>query len=87
MTRSPAARAACSTACKRRDRGLEQADVVAERLAEAAGLEKVALHVDDEKRRALERDGKRLRLGGDQGFHGPSFSARLAAPKCDRTPP
>ena len=72
----PAARAAASTACKRLDRGLEQADVVAERLAEAARLQEVALHVDDEERRALKRDGERLRLGGDQGFHGPFLAGR-----------
>ena len=63
--------------CKHRlqgfDRGLEQADVVAERLAEAARLEEVALHVDDEEGRAVELDGKRLRFSGDQGFHGLPF--------------
>ena len=35
-----------------RDRPAQQADVVAERLAEAAGLEEVALHVDDDQRGA-----------------------------------
>jgi hypothetical protein len=57
-------------------RGLEQTDVVAERLAEPARLEEIALHVDDQECRALERDGERLRLGGDQGFHGLSLAGR-----------
>ncbi len=33
----------------RRHDGLEQRDVVAEALAEAAGLDEVALHVDDDE--------------------------------------
>ena len=65
---------------QRRDRGLEQAHVVAERFAEAARLQEVALHVDDDERRTLERDGERLRFGGDQGFHG----LPLAAPDLKR---
>ena len=76
MTRRPAARAAAEHRLQRLNRGLEQADVVAERLAEAARLEEIALHVDDHERRALKRDGERLRLGGDQGFHGPPLPAR-----------
>jgi hypothetical protein len=36
---------------RRRDRATKQAHVVAEHRAESAGLEEVALHVDDEQRR------------------------------------
>ena len=45
-----------------RDGALQQRDVVAERLAEAAGLEKVALHVDDDERGRgrVKADGGRL---------------------------
>ena len=48
----------------RRDRALEQRDIVAERFAEAARLEEVALHVDDEQRRPrqVERHGLRFSL-------------------------
>ena len=38
----------------------QQRHVVAERLAEAARLEEIALHVDDEQRRAAEVDGQRV---------------------------
>ena len=51
------------------DRGLQQRHVVAERFAEAARLEKVALHVDDDERGPFELDGERLRLGGDLRYH------------------
>ena len=40
----------------RPDRGLEAAHVVAERGAEAAGLQEVALHVDDDEGGVLEFD-------------------------------
>ena len=43
------------------DRALEQRDVVAERLAEAAGLEEVALHVDDDERGAAGVEGRSAR--------------------------
>jgi hypothetical protein len=59
-------------ACRRQhradrlDRARKPADVIAERLAEAAGLHKVALHVDNDERggRPVERD--RLRLGDER---------------------
>ena len=49
-----------------RDRAAKQRDVVAERLPEAARLEEVALHVDDDQRgaRQIERDRLGLRLDG-----------------------
>ena len=40
-------------------------DVVAERFAEAARLQEIALHVDDEKRRRRPVEIDRLRLRGD----------------------
>ena len=40
-------------------------DVVAERFAEAAGLQEVALHVDDEERRGRPVEIDRLGLRGD----------------------
>ena len=52
----------------RPDRRLQPRHVVAERGAEAAGLEEIALHVDDDKRAMRKVDGKRRRLGGE--FHG-----------------
>jgi hypothetical protein len=45
------------------DRRLQTRHVVAKRFAEAAGLEKIALHIDDDQRRPVEIDGKRRRLG------------------------
>jgi hypothetical protein len=53
------------------DRAAQLRDVVAQHLAKAAGLEEVALHIDDEQaalgrpqfeRIGLGRDGRRLRL-------------------------
>ena len=41
---------------QRRDRRLQQRHVVAERLAEAAGLEKIPLHVDDDEGGVIELD-------------------------------
>ena len=46
-------------------RARELRDVVAERFAEAAGLDEVALHVDDEKRRRRPVEIDRLGLRGD----------------------
>ena len=46
----------------RRDRGAEPRHVIAERLAEAARLQEIALHVDDDERGAAEIDHDRLRL-------------------------
>ncbi len=39
--------------------------VVAEHLAEPAGLEEIALHVDDDERAMLGREVERIRLGCD----------------------
>ena len=71
----------------RPDGSLELGDVVAERLAEAARLEEVALHVDDDERTAVERD---VECGG----FGEQANARHAALLCsvpksrlDRTVP
>jgi hypothetical protein len=47
----------------RRNRGAQQADVVAEALAEAPGLQKIPLHVDNEERGARGLDLDRKRLG------------------------
>ena len=55
----------------RADRGLQQRDVVTERFAEPAGLEEIALHVDDDERSAIELDCNRLRLGDNLSFHHP----------------
>ena len=60
------ARAASSTLASAADRRLEPRHVVAERRAEAAGLQKVALHVDDDERRAIEIDRQRRRFGLDR---------------------
>src|SRR5580704_10738995 len=46
-----------------RDGGLQPGHVIAERGAEPAGLEEIALHVDDDERRAVKLDGQRCRLG------------------------
>ena len=48
---------------------LEQRHVVAERLAEPAGLEKVALHVDDEERGLRPVEVNRRGLGGQTIAH------------------
>ena len=45
------------------DRRLQAGHVIAKRFAKAAGLEEIALHVDDHQRGAVEIDGKRRRLG------------------------
>jgi hypothetical protein len=47
----------------RRDHRLQRRDIVAERLAEAAGLDEVALHVDDDERRRLRVEVEFVRLG------------------------
>ena len=52
---------------RRLDRGLEQADIVAEGFAESARLEKIALHVDDDQRGTVDVQSDRLRFGGDGG--------------------
>ena len=56
MTSMPRAARRVEQRAARLDGRAQQRDVVAERLAEAAGLEEVALHVDDhERRRAADR--------------------------------
>ena len=54
---------------QRLHRRLQPRHVVAERFAKSARLQEVALHVDDEQRRAVERDAERLRFGRDQNLH------------------
>ena len=49
----------------RRNDRLQQADVVAETRAEAARLDEVALHVDDDERGRLALEAEGERLGGD----------------------
>ena len=56
---SSSARHGATAAC-------EQRHVVAERLAEPAGLEEIALHVDDHERRRARIDRDRFGLGVDQ---------------------
>jgi hypothetical protein len=50
ITIIPIVRASVEHAPARRDHRLQRRDVVAERLAEAARLDEVALHVDDDER-------------------------------------
>ena len=47
----------------RRDGGLQPRHVIAQRGSKPAGLEEIALHVDDDERCAVELDGQRCRLG------------------------
>jgi hypothetical protein len=46
----------------RSDGGLETRNVVAERGTEAAGLQEIALHINDDERRSIGIDGNRRRL-------------------------
>ncbi len=46
----------------RLDRAAQQPDIVTQRIAEAARLQKVALHVDDHQRTMLRRKGEWIRL-------------------------
>ena len=66
ITSMPAARAASSTALQGATAALEQRHIVAERFPEAARLEEVALHVDDDECGAseIERYGFGLSLDG-----------------------
>ena len=52
--------------CDRLHRPRQLRDIIAERFAEAAGLHEIALHVDDDQRRARPVQIDRLRLGGDR---------------------
>ena len=74
-TGTPASRTAVEQALRRRARSpASRRDVVAQGRAEAAGLEEVALHVDDDQRRVGARKGEGRGQGGD-GRHGQkSFS-------------
>ncbi len=65
----PVSRAALQDVADRFDRRLQQRDVVAERGAEAARLQEVALHVDDDERRPADVDLKRIRFGLDPDWH------------------
>jgi hypothetical protein len=49
----------------RTDRTAQHADIVAPRLAEPAGLQKIALHVDDHERRYCRLKGEFVGLGVD----------------------
>ena len=53
MTKRPRLRAASSTRFVGAIARAQQRNVVAERLAEPAGIDEVALHVDDHERRGL----------------------------------
>ena len=66
MTSRPAARHAASSAPVGLDRPAQLRDVVAEHLAEAARLEEVALHVDDQQRAVERLQLELIRLGRDQ---------------------
>ena len=67
ITVRPTARAVVQHLLERGDDGLQVADVVAERLAEAARLDEVALHVDDHQRGGGGVERERVRLGGNGG--------------------
>src|SRR6202035_4903207 len=45
------------------DGGLQPRHIISKGGAEPTGLEKIALHVDDDERRAVKFDGQRCRLG------------------------
>jgi hypothetical protein len=65
---------------RRRNRAAQLADIVTERFAEAAGLEKIALHVDDDERRSRRLEGEFVRLGfdRDQGIRPSNSASRVA---------
>ena len=69
MTGRPARRKPSMQPLGRRDAGRELRDVVAERGAEAARLEEVALHVDHHQRDARLRQFVGVRSGGGDGRH------------------
>jgi hypothetical protein len=71
-TQPPAARRppGRQQALQRRHDGLQPRHVVAQAGAEAAGLDEVALHVDDHQRRARQRQCEGPGLGGDMEIHG-----------------
>ena len=76
-------------ALARRDDRLQRRDVVAERFAEAAGLDEVALHVDDEERGRC-RDRTRIRTARPRWFSASWCLRRLGRvtrPQCGQCPP
>ena len=72
MTSMPVCARRLQHAAQRLDRARKLRDVVAERFAEAAGLQKVALHVDDQQRGRrpvdLDRPGSAARVPMDSPF-------------------
>ena len=80
ITSRPAARAASSTALQGATARAEQRHVVAERFPEAARLEEIALHVDDDQRGARQVERDRFGFSLDGGAHatspGPADSLR-----------
>ena len=80
----------------RLDRAAQLRDVVAQHLAKAAGLEEVALHVDDQQgafgrpqfeRIGLGRDGRRLRLHSNSPRRGTSGGTGVAMARSHKTAP
>ena len=65
MTSRPAVAPGCEQRAVGLDRSAQLRDVVAEHFAEAAGLEEVALHVDDQQRRAFGVELELIGFGGD----------------------
>ena len=68
----------CEHLRARRHGCLETRDVIAERRAEAAGLQEVALHVDDDERHPAGIDRERSRICCD----GPYWHDSLRWPRC-----
>ena len=64
MTSSPAARARREQPAVRLDRAAQLRHVIAEHFAEAARLEEIALHVDDQQRAMRRRERELVRFGG-----------------------
>ena len=58
--------------------GAKQGHIVAEHGAEAAGLKKIPLHVDDDERTPIRQEGEGIRLGAN--LHYGSSRAIVAFP-------
>jgi hypothetical protein len=71
----------------RSHRGMQARNIVAERGAKPAGLQKVPLHIDDDERRSTDVDGdrRRLSLDGPQ-CHG-SLRCRLSFAQAAKSGP
>ena len=82
MTSMPRPRAAASIVPARRHGRLQPRNVIAERCAEAAGFEKVALHIDDDERRRIGIDGKRRGFGFDRNAWHPELLPRSVEQPC-----